>query len=112
MSSRSVSNSFKSGNNGDVTVMVLFIYTYRDDRKSQIKAYMLIVGIYLTSTIAFIIQDSQRWYDGICQIGLVLVIPLIGKYNGAAGKKTVVNKWIFYIFYPFHFLVFWLITRT
>ena len=93
-------------------LIVWLFYISRDNRKSQIKAYMVIVGIYLASTIAFIIQDSQRWYEGICQIGLVLVIPLLGTYNGASGKKTVVNKWIFYIFYPFHLLVFLLITRV
>ncbi len=93
-------------------LIVWLFYISRDDRKSQIKAYMIIVGIYLASTIAFVIQDSQRWYEGICQIGLVLVIPLLGTYNGASGKKTVFNKWIFYIFYPFHLLVFLLITRV
>ena len=93
-------------------LIVWLFYISRDDRKSQIKAYMIIVGIYLASTIAFVIQDSQRWYEGICQIGLVLVIPLLGTYNGASGKKTVFNKWIFYIFYPFNLLVFWLITRV
>ena len=93
-------------------LIVWLFYINRDDRKRQIKAYMVIVGIYLASTIAFIIQDSQRWYEGICQIGLVLVIPLLGTYNGASGKKTVVNKWVFYIFYPFHLLVFLLITRV
>lgn len=93
-------------------LIVWLFYISRDDRKSQIKAYMVIVGIYLASAITFVIQDSQRWYEGICQIGLVLVIPLLSTYNGASGKKTVVNKWIFYIFYPFHLLVFWLITRV
>lgn len=93
-------------------LIVWLFYISRDDRKSQIKAYMVIVGIYLASAITFVIQDSQRWYEGICQIGLVLVIPLLGTYNGASGKKTVFNKWIFYIFYPFHLLVFWLITRV
>ncbi len=93
-------------------LIVWLFYISRDDRKSQIKAYMVIVGIYLASAITFVIQDSQRWYEGICQIGLVLVIPLLITYNEASGKKTVVNKWMFYIFYPFHLLVFWLITRV
>ena len=93
-------------------LIVWLFYISRGNRKGQIKAYMIVVGIYMTSTIAFVIQDSQRWYEGICQIGLVLMIPLLSTYNGASGKKTVVNKWIFYIFYPFHLLVFLLITRV
>ena len=85
-------------------LMVWFFYISRDDRISQIKAYMVIVSIYLASTIAFIIQNSQRWYEGICQMGLLLVIPIIIAYNGAPGKRTLVSKWLFYIFYPLHFL--------
>ena len=85
-------------------LMVWFFYISRSDRKSQIKTYMVIVGIYLASTIVFIIQDSQRWYEGICQMGLLLVIPIILAYNEAPGKRTLVSKWLFYIFYPLHFL--------
>jgi hypothetical protein len=89
------------------TLMVWLFYTSRNDRKGQIKAYMVIVGIYLASTIAFIIQDNQLWYDGICQIGFLLVIPLLYIYNGEPGKKTLVNKWVFYLLYPLHLMIIW-----
>ena len=88
-------------------LIVWLFYISRDDRKSQIKAYMLIVGIYLASTIAFIIQDNQLWYDGICQIGFLLVIPLLYIYNGEPGEKTLVNKWVFYLLYPLHLMIIW-----
>ena len=88
-------------------LMVWLFYTSRNDRKSQIKAYMIIVGIYMASTIAFIIQNNQKWYEGICQIGLLLVIPLLCIYNGESGAKKLVNKWLFYLFYPVHLLIFW-----
>lgn len=88
-------------------LMVWLFYISRDDRKNQIKAYMVIVGIYLASTIAFIIQDNKLWYEGICQIGLLLVIPLLYLYNGESGAKTLANKWIFYQFYPLHLLLIW-----
>ncbi len=88
-------------------LIVWLFYISRSDRKSQIKAYMVIVGIYLASTIAFIIQDNQLWYDGICQIGFLLVIPLLYIYNGEPGKKTLVNKWVFYLLYPLHLMIIW-----
>ena len=92
-------------------LIVWLFYISRDDRKSQKKAYMVIMGIYLASTIAFIIQNSQRWYDGICQIGLVLVIPLLVNYNGTSGNKTIVNKWLFYGFYPVHLFTLWCLSK-
>ncbi len=92
------------------TLMVWLFYTSRNDRKGQIKAYMVIVGIYMASAIVFVIQDSQRWYEGICQIGLLLVIPILIVYNGESSNRTLVNKWIFYLFYPLHLLLLWGIT--
>ena len=88
-------------------LIVWLFYISRDDRKRQIKAYMVIVGIYLASTIVFIVQDNKLWYEGICQIGLPLVIPLLYLYNGESGAKTLSNKWVFYQFYPIHLLLIW-----
>ena len=52
------------------------------------------------------------WYDGIWQIGMLLPIILIYFYNGESGKKNIVNKWSFYLFYPIHFLALWLILKA
>ena len=32
--------------------------------------------------------------------------------NGESGKKNIVNKWSFYLFYPIHFLALWLILKA
>lgn len=92
-------------------LMVWLFYINRDDRIGQIKAYMFIVGIYLASAIAFVIQDSQMWYEGICQIGLLLVILLLVNYNGEHGKEVAFNKWLFYLFYPLHLALIWIILQ-
>ena len=83
-------------------VMVLLFYTYRDDRRKQIGAYLLIVGLYLASSRAIFMQNLGKWYGTVIQMGLLMVIPLIDSYDREAGRKTKINKWVFYLFYPIH----------
>ena len=86
-------------------LMVWLFYVNRSDRKKQVRDYLLVVGIQLFSAVLFIICNTQSWYEGICQLGTFLVIPILLAYSGESGKKTVVNKWLFYFFYPIHFIV-------
>ena len=86
-------------------LMVWLFYVNRSDRKKQVRDYLLIVGIQLLSTVLFIICNTQSWYEGVCQLGTFLAIPLLLAYNGESGKKTFINKWIFYVLYPLHFIV-------
>lgn len=93
-------------------VMVLFFYTYRDDKRKQIGAYLVINGIHLASSIAIVVQDTGKWYDAVMQMGLIIVMPILKSYNREAGRKTLINKWVFYLLYPFHLLLFWLILKS
>ena len=93
-------------------LMAWLFYVNRSDRKKQVRDYLLIVGIQLLSTVLFIICNTQSWYEGICQLGTFLVIPLLLAYNGESGRKTLINKWLFYIFYPLHLILIWLILKA
>ncbi len=93
-------------------LMTWLFYVNRFDRKKQVRDYMLIVGIQLLSTVLFIICNTQNWYEGICQLGIFLVIPLLHFYNGEPGRKTIVNKWLFYVFYPLHLILIWLVLKV
>ena len=86
-------------------LMTWLFYVNRSDRKKQIRNYLLIVGIQLLSAVLFIICNTQSWYEGICQLGAFLLIPMFVAYNGEAGKKNWINKWVFYLFYPLHLLL-------
>ena len=88
-------------------LMTWLFYVNRTDRKKQIRNYLLIIGIQLLSAVLFIICNTQSWYECICQLGTFLVIPLLLSYNGELGKKTILNKWAFYIFYPLHLVLIW-----
>ena len=90
-------------------LMAWLFYVNREDRKKQIRDYLMIICIQLLSTVIFIVCNTQNWYEGICQLGIFMVIPLIASYNGEAGKKTLMNKWLFYVFYPLHLMIIWLV---
>ena len=92
-------------------LMVWIFYTNKEDRTKQIRDYLMIICIQLLCTVIFLICNTQNWYEGICQLGIFLVIPLLQLYNGEPGRKTAVNKWLFYIFYPVHLIVIWLILK-
>ena len=92
--------------------MVWLFYIYREDRKKQLISY---ASLCLTQMVAasFIVSAGNiEWYEALWQIGSFLPIPLICLYNGESGRKNIVNKWFFYLFYPLHFLAFWLILKA
>ena len=71
---------------------------------------------YVLSEYLFPLREKYDWMIidcmpslEICQLGIFLFIPLIASYNGEAGKKTLMNKWLFYVFYPLHLMIIWLI---
>lgn len=47
------------------------------------------------------------WY----QIGIFLAIPLLALYSGKLGKKSKTMSWFFYVFYPGHLLLIYLLDR-
>ena len=93
-------------------IMALFFYKYRYDRKAQIKAYSIISASIVLLSIFALVNKGVHWYGELWQAGLFLVIPFLLNYNGQAGSKKPVNKWIFYIIYPLHFMAFWLICKS
>ncbi len=48
---------------------------------------------------------NNYYYVQLFFLGLLLAIPFIIAYNGKPGKKSLVIKYFFYIFYPAHLLI-------
>ncbi len=48
---------------------------------------------------------NNYYYAQLFFIGLLLTIPFIIAYNGKPGKKSLVIKYFFYVFYPAHLLI-------
>ena len=92
--------------------MVWLFYIYREDRKKQLISYISLCIAQIVMSVFIIMSGTIAWYDAIWQIGMALPILLIYLYNGEPGRKTVINKWAFYLFYPLHLLVLWLILKA
>ena len=88
--------------------MAWLFYQNRDDRKAQIKYFSIICAIQVISAAVFLEMNGNHWYGELWQVGMFLVIPVLLCYNGESGSKSPINKWIFYIFYPLHLMVFWI----
>lgn len=93
-------------------LMVWIFYMNKGNKVKQIRDYLMIICIQMICTVIFLICNTQNWYEGICQLGIFLVIPLLQFYNGEPGRRTVVNKWLFYVFYPLHLILIWLILKA
>ena len=92
--------------------MVWLFYIYREDRKKQLISYASLCLAQMVAAVFIVSAGNIEWYEALWQIGSFLPIPLICLYNGESGRKNIVNKWFFYLFYPLHFLAFWLILKA
>lgn len=52
-------------------------------------------------------EGYPHWY----QLGIFLAIPLLALYNGKLGRKSKIISWSFYVFYPGHLLLIYLLDR-
>ena len=82
---------------------------YREDRKKQLKYFVLITMCYVIMETVFCIMNDRHWYGQLWQLGLLLFIPVLSLYNGENGSRSAFHKWFFYLFYPIHLLIFWAI---
>lgn len=88
---------------GMAVVWILIFSDYRNNKNNLIKAFVFSVAVYV---LLCIISDAimGMWYNDLFQLGTLLAIPFIAKYNGVRkGRKGY--KWFFYIFYPAHLLL-------
>ncbi len=77
---------------------------FRGQFKAQMTA-MLVIG-YFFAAIPFLLDwDWAHFY----QFAIALAIPLLARYKGRRGNKSKILKWGFYLFYPAHLGLFWLL---
>ena len=86
----------------------LYFYIYRDDNRKKYIAFSIIAVLESSS---FIFMNWGNWPKVIamlCQFGVLLVIPILQRYNEQLGKYKGM-KWLFYVFYPAHLMIITLI---
>jgi hypothetical protein len=90
-------------------LMVMFFYLFRDDRNRLLCFYCLASAMVVLTDILILCLRHYYWYQELWQLGMFLFVPLYLSYNGQPGSRHPFHKWFFYVFYPLHLLVLWLI---
>lgn len=80
-------------------MIVIYNYVYRNNLKKQMLIQTIFSGIYSLVYCLFI----DIWY-GLIQLGTILSIPLLSRYNGERGKWKGM-KYFFYFIYPVHLII-------
>lgn len=100
-----------------VVIIVLFDY-FRGDFKKQAFAYCLVIFMQSTSILAYPVYVLLGYYESfdwsmyasiLVNLGMFIPIFLLQFYNGKKGSGGALAKYGFYIFYPGHLLILYLI---
>ena len=86
----------------------LVLFQYRENEKWRFQRYTLLCAV---AAVGFAV-GGEPWWGGLFQLGIMMV-PLILRfaYNGEKGSSHPFHKWFFYIFYPAHLLVLYLLKQ-
>ena len=92
---------------GPFTVWLFHIY--HEDRKKQLISYASLCTAQLVAAVFIVSAGDIKWYEAVWQTGIFIPMILVYLYNGESGRKNLINKWAFYLFYPLHLIIIWLI---
>lgn len=77
------------------------------------KSYAYKIVQKLNAVIEIVVHFLPNYLESgstaFVQLGVFLAIPLLCCYNGKRGSGGRAAKWGFYIFYPAHLLVLWIL---
>lgn len=90
-------------------LMALLFYLTRSTRKAQMISLSAVCAMQILNSVFFLVKSGYHWYGELWHAGMLLVIPVLLCYSGKSGSRSPLNKWLFYIIYPLHLLVFWFI---
>jgi len=92
-------------------LMVLTFYYLRNSKPAQTGLICILALFLAGAACIFRIKNGYIWYGELWQAGFLLFIPCLYCYNGQGGSHRGFNRWFFYIFYPAHLMILWLILQ-
>lgn len=91
-------------------LFVLAFGIFYGNKKKQMTAFALFAAVKILCYLANDFMAGNNPIAEISKLGMFCVIPLLLLYNGTR-KKNAWRKWFFYIYYPAHLLLFWLVNQ-
>ncbi len=91
----------------------LFAYIYRDNAKKKWISYGIVAAVAAIFPMVFAgIAEGRPWLEAY-QLGVALVpIVITFFYSREPGSRHPFHKWFFYVFYPLHILVLYLLKHV
>ncbi|KGA95780.1 membrane protein [Alkalihalobacillus alcalophilus ATCC 27647 = CGMCC 1.3604] len=86
-----------------LVLWILFFGIYKGQFKMQMISFAFI------GTVFYILPGISLGMDYAFRFGILLAIPFLALYNGERGKSSALIKWGFYVFYPAHLLVLYIL---
>ena len=96
-------------------LMIFVLHVYRDRPKARLIAYLIVAGVWKGLAVMWQLIGGTFGIAAIYHDALDLAFVMLGYVlvavfcNGKKGKHPVFGKWFFYIFYPVHYLIIWLV---
>ena len=82
--------------------LMFFIYRYDEPKK-----WLMYYGVVMLNIVR---QLQTGGLVHLYQTGLLLFpLIMIFSYSGEGGSRSSVHKWFFYVFYPMHMIILWLL---
>ena len=101
--------SYTANWNFVAVLWVLAFGLFHGNFKRQIAAFCIIGIVFHLAPqfyrFGFFHERFPQWF----QLGIFLALPLLAMYNGKPGKKYAFMIWFFYVFYPVHLMVLYLL---
>ena len=87
----------------DILFALIFL-VWHDDEKRKWAAYSMVAAMVVFDAVL------SRGSRSLFQTGILVLPPLLLRfYNGSPGSRKPFHKWFFFVFYPLHLLVLWLL---
>ncbi|MCL2070216.1 MAG: conjugal transfer protein TraX [Treponema sp.] len=103
--------AYRANWNFVAVLWILMFGIFHGDLKRQIAAFCTIGVVFHLIPVfyrfGFFHDRFPQWF----QLGIFLTIPLLLMFNGNMGKKSKFMAWFFYVFYPGHLLLLYLLNR-
>lgn len=92
-------------------VIIALFYRNRQEERGYVRPILIISLAFLGLAVLTYISERDLYtlISDFSMIGMLLVIPLLDAYNGHRGYSPTWVKWSFYIFYPLHLSLLWLL---
>ena len=96
--------SYRANWNFIAVLWILGFGVFHGNFKRQVAAFTIIGVVHLLWQLrryGFFDEIYPQWF----QLGIFLAVPLLALFSGKPGKKSPFTAWFFYVFYPAHLIL-------